>query len=79
MAALIRKATKDGALAVDFFLDLANGKIDGKRDRCRVTTNHRITAWEWLIERGFGKPVQTTEHIGAPVVVFKFDEGDSDE
>jgi hypothetical protein len=54
---LIREETRDGAELVEFMLDVARGTR-----RAKLET--RMSAVSWLADRGFGRPIQTTELTG---------------
>jgi hypothetical protein len=50
-----RQITNDGADAVQFYSDIANGKLTNRLD-------WRMQAWDWLVCRGWGKAVQQTDN-----------------
>ncbi len=61
LAAQIRKATHDGRTIREFMVAVAQGeKIDGRKPRLA----DRMDANKWLADRGWGKPVQSMEHLG---------------
>ncbi|MDE2106124.1 MAG: hypothetical protein KGL39_53370 [Patescibacteria group bacterium] len=48
---LVRASTKDGKELIDLALQIARGKMEG------ATVRDRISAMEYLTDRGFGKAV----------------------
>ncbi len=59
LAEQIRKATNDGRTICKFMVAVAQGeKIDGRKPRLC----DRMEANNWLANRGWGRPVQATEH-----------------
>lgn len=61
LAEQVRQATHDGKTILDFMTAVAQGaKIDGRKPRLC----DRMEANKWLADRGWGKPVQSMEHLG---------------
>jgi hypothetical protein len=58
LAALVRARTRDGAELVDLMLSVLRDEIQDTR------VVDRITAAEWLADRGWGKAVQVSELTG---------------
>ncbi len=59
LAANIREATSNGEEIIDLLTAVMRGdKINGKLPRL----DHRIEACRLLLDRGWGRPVQATEH-----------------
>ncbi len=63
LAERARAATHDGADLIEFYLGIFNNK--------EQDVKYRIDAAEWLADRGWGKPVQTTELVGSLTVKAK--------
>ncbi len=64
LAEQVRQATHDGKTILDFMMAVAQGaKIDGRKPRLA----DRMEANKGLADRGWGRPVQATEHeFGGP-------------
>jgi len=57
----VRRATHDGKMILDFMIAVAQGAtINGRKPRLC----DRMEANKWLADRGWGKPVQSMEHLG---------------
>jgi len=74
LAERCRCATRDGVDAVEFYLDVANGKLP------RVTIDQRMQAWDWLIVRGWGRAQQQVDVTsGGKILRIVIDGSDGDE
>ncbi len=59
LAEKVRNATKDGSLIIKLMLAVAQDKtVGGQKPKIR----DRLDAARWLADRGWGRPVQATEH-----------------
>ena len=63
LAAAVRALTNDGLEMVEFYLDVM--RQTGQFAGARVPLDVRKDAARELMDRGFGKPVQSTELTGA--------------
>ena len=55
---LVREATQDVRLPVDFLLRILAGRVGG------VKLEHKLTAAKELLDWGYGKPAQSREFSG---------------
>lgn len=67
LADFIRKETKDGRELAQLMLSLVRNSKEGEWQG-RIPVDVRMKAADWLADRGFGKPVQSTE-VSADVAV----------
>ena len=58
LAEIVREKTNDGADVVDFLIKVVNGRVR------KAKLADRIHAAEVLLDRGFGKPLQSVELSG---------------
>ena len=70
-AAFIREQTNDGEELAKFAIDILRGKKGAKLP-------DQLSAMTWLADRGWGKPLQSTEMTGEVKISLSWDDGKDD-